>query len=262
MDKEHSNEYYNYFGKHIDDRTYYIKKGQVMSGYTIGILVIDVWYPLLPGNMANADTFNFPVRHKLIKNSVQERVHKNDRSLVDDIIKAAKELEMEGVRAICGACGYLGHFQKEIVEAVEVPVYLSSLLQVPLIKAGLKRNQKIGVVCAIGSSFTKDLLESCGIEDSDLCIVKGLEKEKNFSAIANSDKGFFNNENIKNEVVGSAVQLVNENPDIGAILLECSDMPPYSSAVQQAVKLPVFDFVTMVNWVHNAVAQKPYYGFI
>jgi hypothetical protein len=262
MDKEHSNEYYDYFGKHKDDRTYYIKKGQIMSGYTIGILLIDVWYPLLPGNMANADTFNFPVRHKLIEGSVQERVHGNDRSLIDNIIKAAKELEMEGVRAICGACGYLGNFQNEVRESIDAPVYLSSLLQIPFIRAGLKKNQKIGIICAIGASFTKDLFRNCGIEDSSFCVVRGLEEEKNFSAIANSDKGFFNNENIKNEVLGAAAQLVNENPDIGAILLECSDMPPYASAVQQAVKLPVFDFVTMVNWVHNAVAQKPYYGFI
>jgi len=56
--------------------------------------------------------------------------------------------------------------------------------------------------------------------------------------------------------------VVKPNPDIGAILLECSDMPPYSADVQRAVNLPVFDFITMINWVHHSVAQRPYYGYL
>ena len=62
--------------------------------------------------------------------------------------------------------------------------------------------------------------------------------------------------------VNAAEQLVKDHQDIGAILLECSDMPPYAAAVQKAVNLPVFDFITMINWVHNSVAQKPYYGYV
>ena len=115
-----------------------------MSGYSIGILLLDVWYPLLPGNVANAYTFDFPVRHKLIKGAVQECIVHNDRSIFKEILKASKELELEGVKAICGACGYLGNFQKQLSEKIETPVFLSSLLQVPLIKAGLKKEQKIG----------------------------------------------------------------------------------------------------------------------
>ena len=53
-----------------------------------------------------------------------------------------------------------------------------------------------------------------------------------------------------------------EHPEVGAILLECSDLPPYAWAVQEGSGLPVYDFITIINWVERSVAQEPYYGVI
>jgi hypothetical protein len=53
---------------------------------------------------------------------------------------------------------------------------------------------------------------------------------------------------------------VRLHPEIGAILLECSDMPPYASALQRAVGVPVFDFMTLANYVYSALARTPYTG--
>ena len=50
-------------------------------------------------------------------------------------------------------------------------------------------------------------------------------------------------------------------PDIGAIVLECTNMPPYSEAIQEAIKLPVFDVVTMVNYAYSAFVQHGFTGF-
>jgi hypothetical protein len=254
--------YYGYLENEELDETFYIRKGQVIAGYTIGILLLDVWYPLLPGNVVNASTYRYPVRHKMIPGASQARVHGGDPTLLDDIIKAGRELEMDGVRAIVGACGYLAHFQTEAAAAFNVPTYLSSMVQVPFIKARLKPDEKIGVLCADGHSITPELLKKVGVADPGICVVKGLGEMPEFSAILKSDCGHFDNKKLCQEVVSGAVQLVRENQDIGAILLECSDMPPYAAAVQRAVNLPVFDFITMINWVHNSVAQKPYYGYV
>jgi len=241
---------------------YSIDKGQYISGYTIGILHLKVWYPLLPGNVVNANTFDFPVRYKLIPDATQLKVHRGDPSLIENIIQAGKELEVEGVRAICGACGYLGNFQKQVSSSLDVPVFLSSLLQVNMITQGLKKNEKIGVLCADKKSFKLKLLESCGISDPSKLVVSGIGERPNFSSILKSDRGYFDNEGIKKEVVNAAKELVIKNDNIGALLLECSDMPPYSSLVQQEIGLPVFDFITMINWVYSSVAQTPYCGFV
>ena len=74
--------------------------------------------------------------------------------------------------------------------------------------------------------------------------------------------GTFDNRLVKQEVVGLCKKMVQEHPEIGAILLECTDMPPYAADVQRELNLPVFDPITMINFVHSAVARKPFYGFM
>lgn len=252
---------YGYLEKDDLNQTFSIKKGQFVAGYTIGILLLEVWYPLLPGNVVNASTFKYPVRHKVIHGATQERVHSGDATLLDSIILAGKELENEGVRAIVGACGYLAHFQTKASEIFTVPTYLSSMLQIPLIKSGLRPHEKIGVLCADKDSLDGDIFKKVGIDNPDVCIVSGLGDEPEFSAILKSDRGCFNNGLLRKEVVKAAEKMVKDNRDIGAILLECSDMPPYAADIQKSVNLPVYDFITMINWVHNSVAQMPYYGY-
>ena len=44
-----------------------MKKGQAIAGAAVGILVLDLWYSLVPGNVANASTFKYPVLYKVLK---------------------------------------------------------------------------------------------------------------------------------------------------------------------------------------------------
>lgn len=238
------------------------KRGQYVSGYSIGILYLDdCWYPVIPGNVANLSTYDFPVRLKKVADCTTSRILKGDPELLNNIITAAQELEKEGARAISSACGFFGNFQKEVAAAVDIPVYLSSVIQIPWIRSGLKPNQKVGILTAYAKGMTRHLFESCGTYDEDSCIIADLSGEPEFSAII-TNRGSFDNELVKKETVDAALKLVNDNPDIGAILLECSDLPPYAADIQRAVKLPVYDFITMIKWIQHSTAQRPYSGFI
>lgn len=245
-----------------DSQWIYMKKGQNIAGYAIGILYLDkVWYPLMPGNVVNACTYPFPVRLKAVPNLDTPKLHSGDISNYKSILNAAKELEIEGVRAISSACGFFGHFHRQLADDMDIPVCLSSLVQIPWIRSSLKTNSKIGILTANASAITDKLLQSCGIDRRDDLVIRDLRYEKHFSAIM-EDRGSFDNAAVRREVVTAAKELVENNRDIRAILLECSDTPPYASAVQKAVGLPVFDFVTMIKWLYNATAQKPYDGII
>lgn len=254
---------YSFIGPGDGNKRYYITKGQLVSGYTVGIMLLDVHYPIMPGNVVNAYTYDFPVRHMWVPGANQARMHSGDETLVPELIKTAKQLEIDGCRAVCGACGYFGHFQEEIADEVDIPIYLSSVVQVPWIRVGLKRNQKIGILCADGHNLTESLFKACGVskEDFDRCCIVSAGHLPEFSAVMER-RGHFDNEIVTKELVDLSKQLVKDNPDIGAILLECSDMPPYAAAIQGELNLPVFDFITMIRFVQSAVAHKPYYGFI
>ena len=236
-----------------------IPRGQYIAGHAVGIIHLEVWYPLLPGNVVNATTYSFPVRYKGLQGGNQALIHAGDPRAIDLIVEAGRELQREGVRAIAGACGYLGNYQREVASALDVPVFLSSLLQVPAIYRSLKPDQRVGIMCADGPALTSRLLEACGVTSDIPIAVMGLEDQPEFGSILHS-RGEFHYDLLEREVVSSAQRLIQESPDVGAILLECSDLPPFAWAIQRAVQRPVFDFITMINWVYHSVAQRPYAG--
>lgn len=251
---------------YLDDSNNSVKvkmiKGQNIAGFPIGILYIDdVWYPMMPGNIVNGYTFDFPVRLMAVDGLDIPRLFRAEDSVLVDLIRAGKKLENEGVRAISAACGFFGNYQKQLAEALDVPVAVSSLVQIPWIATVIKPSAKIGVLTADQSSLTEKLLKNCGVTNLNQLIIRDLRNAPEFSCILEG-RGEFENGKVREEVVEAALSIVNENDNVGAILLECSDMPPYASDVQRAVKLPVFDFTTLIKWLHSSVTQKPYCGFI
>jgi len=253
---------FGYLSDNNDSRVIRMKRGQNYAGYSVGILHIDdVYYPLLPGNVVNACSYDFPVKMKAVPNLDIPDLLSGDPALGEPIVRAAIELEKEGIRAISGACGFFGFFQKQVAAAVDVPVSMSSLVQASWIKTTLKPGQKIGVLTADLASINDRLLESCYIDDPELLVIEDLRHGPHFSAILEG-RGSFDNGEVKKEVTSKTVDMVKENGDIGAILLECSDIPPYAAYIQRAVGLPVFDFITMIKWLHYATTQRPYSGHI
>ena len=92
--------------------------------------------------------------------------------------------------------------------------------------------------------------------------IAGMESQPEFKSAILEEKGTLDTLKIEDEVTGVARQLQQDHPDIGSILLECSDLPPYATAVQGAVNLPVFDFITMINYVHSSLVRMPFKGFM
>ncbi|MEE0349002.1 MAG: aspartate/glutamate racemase family protein [Lachnospiraceae bacterium] len=259
-----ANRRYGYFDTSNSNVTIQMRRGQHIAGYPIGIVYIeDVFYPMVPGNIVNGYTFPFPVRLKAVEGLDCQNLFDAADGVYEMVFETCKKLEKEGVRAISGACGFFGNYQAKIAEELSVPVALSSLVQLPWIATLLKKDQTIGVLTAQKDSFTDQLLDSCGVctELKKRLLVKDLGHEDQFSCIPEG-RGVFDNGLVQQEVVGKAMEILKEAPNTGAILLECSDMPPYAYAVQAATGVPVFDFTTLIRWLHSAVAQTPYCGFI
>ncbi|MBO1305177.1 aspartate/glutamate racemase family protein [Enterococcus sp. 669A] len=227
------------------------------AGYAIGIIAVDLKYPKLPGNVANATTFSFPVLYEVVEFEI-EQLFAGAGEIEEQIIAAAKKLESRGVRAIVGACGYFGHFQQVVADTVDIPVFLSSISQIPLIKLSLKKTQKILTLVASGEDITPEFFQQSGADLAD-CVICEIGSLESFAPIR-WGKTKLDNQRLTDDLVATVKQQLAENPAIGAVLLECSDLPPYACAIQQATGLAVFDFITLINWVYTAVVQRPYYG--
>ena len=177
------------------------------------------------------------------------------------IVDAAQELVRQGARAITSDCGYFGAYQREVAQAVPVPVFLSSLMQAPLMLSMLAPEQRLAAFVANGATLSDRLLDRIGIADHRSRIVfRGLEDKPEFRRVVLDECGTLDVELMEQEVVEAALEVQAAHQEVGAILLECSDLPPYSAAVQAATGLPVFDWIGFINYVHQAVSAKPYSG--
>ncbi len=254
---------WGYLGPKTPNRRYDVTAGQLMNGFSIGIMQPYSHFPFFPGEIANAYSYNFPVRIREIENVHLDSILAGDKSVADAIVDTARKLEIDGCRVICANCGFFGHFQKYVSDRIDSTCYLSSMLQVPWALISMKPSQKLGVITAQSATLDDELLHSCGITDAmkeRLVIVDTKQKEEFQHMIAGA--GGLDNDKTENELMEVVADMMNEHPDIGAILFECTDMPPYAYRVQAEYHLPVYDAVTLIRYAASTVMHKPYYGFI
>ena len=168
----------------------------------------------------------------------------------------------QGVRAVTGDCGFMGIHQKKLARELGVPVFLSSLLQIPFISIMIGEAAKVGIITADSEYLNKDLLTAVGVSDTSNLVITGLRNQPNFRGFALEETGVLDTETVAAEVVATARQMVTDHKQMRALILECSLLPPYGAAIQAAVNLPVFDYITMINFVFSAVVKQEYRGFM
>ncbi len=241
---------------------YKTKPGQVSYGEAIGILLIENYVPYVPGDVANATTYDYPVRFQRIDGLTHRHLFAHDISAKEKVIEASQSLLREGVRAITGDCGFLALFQKEMKEILKVPVFLSSLLQLCFIEKLIPINSKIGIITANSISLTDSILDAVGAPEKSKLAIKGLEDKENFRKSVFDEEGYLDTDKIEKEVLEVADDLISENSDVKAILLECSLLPPYALTVSNSTGVPVFDYISMIDYVYSTVIKKGYSGYM
>jgi Asp/Glu/hydantoin racemase len=232
-----------------------VRGGFNQYGVTVGILMLDTRFPRIVGDMGNAATFPFPVRyHRVAGASPDLVVRRGAAGLLPAFVEGARALEREGVGAITTNCGFLATYQQELAAAVAVPVFTSSLLLVPLVQRMLPPGRRIGIMTVNAATLGRAQLAAAGIGPDTPLAVVGLEGEKEFTRVLLGDELELDVDLARDEHVRVARRLVTEHPDVGAIVLECTNMPPYAADIQQATGRPVFDITTLVHMVHGALA--------
>lgn len=241
--------------------------GANLYGYRVGILMIEGRFPRPPGAIGNARSFDFPVLHRVVPDASGEvtvrmasQLSAGSQRLAElavPWIEGAKELERQGCLAITTSCGFAILYQRELAEAVSVPVWSSSLLLASFILSGLPASRRLGIITAESSALGLPHFTLAGI-DPARCAVIGMEGCPEFAATAWQDRTTLDLDRQEEEAVSVARRLAAQTPDLGAILLECSLLPPYAAMIQQAVPVPVFDFTHLVHLAHNTARRQPF----
>jgi Asp/Glu/hydantoin racemase len=223
----------------------------------IGVVLLDSYCSGVAGDTASADTYSHPVLFEEVRGCTVERliVH-GDPEVEADVVAACRRLEAAGAIAITSGCGFFLRHQRAAAGAVRVPVMLSSLLQLPMLAAAT--GGRVGVVTATARYLTDDVLGLAGVDRAAVAVA-GMDDSPEFC------RGYMGPvlqpvdvAEVERETVEVARSLVETDPDIGAVLIECAVLPTYAHAVQSAVGLPVFDFLTMLDYWLASFDRQPY----
>lgn len=232
-----------------------LRGGKAVYGASLGILMLDARFPRIPGDMGNAGTWPFPVQYRVVRGASPDLVvRKMAAGTLELFIDAARDLVQHGVDGITTNCGFLALFQKEIAAAVPVPVATSALMQIPMIYATLPAGKRVGIITISKASLTPEHLSAAGVP-ADTPIA-GTEGGRAFTTGILDGHLEIDFDACREDLLDAARMLTTQHADIGAILLECTNMVPYAADIRRETGLPVFSIYTFVTWFQASLLPR------
>jgi hypothetical protein len=219
--------------------------------------MLDTHFRRLPGDIGNARSWSTPVQFRVVRGADPAAiVHGRPGDFLQPFINAALDLVSCGVRGITTSCGFLALLQKELAAALPVPVATSSLLQAPLIEAMLPAGQQVGILTFAPEALSARHLAAVGVRTDTP--IEGLAPDSLFRQVYGAKGGVSDFATLEQEVIAAALALVEKHPNVGAILCECTNLPPHSAAIARATGRPVFDIIGFVDWFARSLMPPAY----
>jgi len=237
--------------------------GRTLYGLPVGILMLETRFPSPPGDVGNASTWPFPVRYRIVKGAESRVIIGDGLKMLGPFTEAARELEADGVKMITTSCGFLAVAQRELQAAVRVPVLTSSLLQVPLAARLIRGDQRVAIITS-RDHLTERHFEGTGWSSKEIPVhVTVLPENAQMtevysSMVAEAPHPEADQEIIESDLVDAADRTLRDHPEVGAIVLECTNYVPYSAAIRRATGLPVFDLYTLVMQGYLATSGREF----
>ncbi|MGE4277555.1 MAG: hypothetical protein AB7E30_10335 [Lawsonibacter sp.] len=241
-----------------------IRGGYTNYGQDIGILMMRTVFPRLIGDIGNARTFSIPVRYHIVDVDPLNMTEKNaNERLIKPFIDAAHKLEDAGCKAIATSCSFLAGFQRQLADAVNIPVFTSTLILAPMIHTMLNRNRSIGILTECADVMTELYFNQAGWSSKDIPVhVTGLSPDSAFSRLIIGDNLDANWEQMEDSIQEMVQRHMADHPDTGALLLECNNYAPFTKMIQDIAQVPVFGINQMLEYIDACVNAPNYHNLL
>lgn len=229
--------------------------GKTVYGAAVGILMLETRFPRVPGDIGNAGTWPFPVLYRVVRGASPDRVVRHRaEGLLADFIEAGRELVAQGADGLTTNCGFLSLFQAELAAAVQVPVATSSLMQAPLIQCLLPPDRRVGILTISAESLSPDHLAAAGVDPQTPVV--GTESGREFTRAILDDEARLDVELARLDHLDAGRRLLAEHPEVGAILMECTNMVPYAPLLRQELGVPIYSIYSFVQWFQAGLMPR------
>jgi hypothetical protein len=211
------------------------------KGRFLGILMLESRFPRPLGDIGHPDSFPFPTRRLIVRGAtartvIQDAAALAASGLLDVFMVAARQLEYEGASAITTSCGFLVLFQRELQDAVRVPLVTSSLVMLaPL----LQTRSQVGLLTISSERLGPEHLVAAGVPRDRMAdvIVQGVAPEGEFAGVILGDRTRMDAAKAAREVVEAALELKRRAPAMDTVMLECTNLPPFARHIEEATGL-------------------------
>ncbi len=230
-------------------------KSEQQRKASVGILMLETQFPRILGDLGNAASWDFPVQYAIVKGaSAPKALGAESKALLDSFIVAGQELVANGADGITTSCGFLSLMQRELSAAINAPVAASSLMQVPWVQSLLPDGKRVGVLTVHANNLTTEHLHAAGAAIDTP--VEGTEHGSEFTRVILNDEARMDIAAARKDNLQAAQALIRKHDNIGAIVLECTNMVPYAADIQLSTGLPVFSIYTFINWFQAGLVAK------
>ncbi|KIN65533.1 hypothetical protein Z945_576 [Sulfitobacter noctilucae] len=222
----------------------------------LGILMLDTRFPRIIGDVGNPDTWPFPVRYGVVAGATPQAIVCADMTpFVEAFISQGHALVREGCIGIATTCGFLSLMRPQLATALGVPVAASALEQAGQIIPMLAHGKRLGVLTISAESLSDAHLAAAGVPLETP--VAGMEGSSLAASIL-GNKPTLDVRAARTEMIRAAEKLISLHDDIGALILECTNMVPYAADVARATGIPVFSIYTYLRWFHAGLAPRQF----
>lgn len=210
-----------------------------MSPGFLGILMLDTRFPRPVGDVGHRGSWTMPVEFDIVRGASPQRVvQQGDPALLQPFIDAGRGLVGRGAAAITTSCGFLVQFQAALQAALPVPVWTSGLLALPVL-------HRAGVITVDADALGAAHLQAAGADPKTP--IEGLARGCSLQRTLLQDLPTLDTAAAEADVVAAALRLVQREPTLANLVLECTNMPPYAAAVQRATGRPVHHLMSFVH---------------
>ena len=206
------------------------------------ILQLDTRFPRIPGDVASPDTYLQPVQ-----------VNKIPQASVDRIVTAhPDQYDISSLEQICAkitqgiavsSCGFLGYWQDHLAAHCKRPLITSALIDLPRCQS-LHTPDEIAIV-----TFNADILQSplyqpmlAGFAGP----IIGLKPDMHLRKVISEDSTALDIQRAEDEMLHLLTPILSSGK-IKALVLECTNLPPYKNAIKTAFNIQIYDILTSLD---------------
>ena len=208
----------------------------------VSLFQLDTSFPRIAGDIGSPETWRAGLDIHMVPELTVERVINSDPGATD---MTAVEAAMDRARGdiLTTSCGFLSYWQDRLAARTARPFVSSALLALPDLRGRFADNE-LAIL-----TFNADVLTSPAFAPSlggFAGPVAGLAKESHLRQVIANDLLALDRQRAEDEIVRLVDGLCAAG-GLRALILECTNLPPYKQALKARFDIEIFDILTLID---------------